>query len=134
MDINFDIDINLNEWANAAGYKIDRYAVINRKTNKRFSLPNFVEYVKEYIEAMVDFDINIDRIEENFFVNDAEAFYKDFESGYEEINCSDVVYDEEQDSYVCPVCGTYAADKFMIKDLDYSLPKHCHECGAKLHY
>lgn len=46
----------------------------------------------------------------------------------------DVVYDEEQDAYVCPVCGEYAADRWQIKDLDYQLPKHCHECGAKLHY
>ncbi|MEE1301182.1 MAG: hypothetical protein UHD64_00240 [Bacteroidales bacterium] len=45
-----------------------------------------------------------------------------------------VVYDEEQDCYVCPQCGEYVADRFQIKDLDYDLPKHCHECGTKLHY
>lgn len=52
----------------------------------------------------------------------------------ETFNCSDVVYDEKQDAYVCPVCGEYAADKWQIRDLEYPLPKHCHECGAKLHY
>ena len=45
-----------------------------------------------------------------------------------------VVYDEEQDCYVCPQCGEYIADRFQIKDLDYDLPKYCHECGTKLHY
>lgn len=52
----------------------------------------------------------------------------------ETFDCNNVVYDEKQDCYVCPVCGEYAADKWQIKDLDYPLPKHCHECGAKLHY
>ena len=46
----------------------------------------------------------------------------------------DVVYDEEQDAYVCPVCGEYVADRWQIKDLEFPLPKYCHECGTKLHY
>ena len=56
------------------------------------------------------------------------------EEELETFDCNDVVYDEKQDCYVCPVCGEYVADRWQMKDLDYKLPKHCHECGAKLHY
>lgn len=68
---------------------------------------------------------------------EVEKFFQTGDCAEEEIetfDCTNVVYDEEQDCYVCPVCGEYAADRWQIKDLDYPLPKHCHECGAKLHY
>ena len=68
---------------------------------------------------------------------EVEEFFKTGDCAEEEIevfNCNDVVYDEETDSYVCPVCGEYVADRWQIKDLEFKLPKHCHECGAKLHY
>lgn len=68
---------------------------------------------------------------------EVEEFFKTGDCAEEEIetfNCKYVIYDEETDSYVCPVCGEYAADRWQIKDLEFPLPKYCHECGAKLHY
>lgn len=56
------------------------------------------------------------------------------EEEFETFNCNDVVYDEKQDRYVCPVCGKYVAERFQIKDLDDDLPNYCSECGTKLHY
>ena len=56
------------------------------------------------------------------------------EEELETFNCNDVVWDDITESYVCPVCGEYVASRFDFKCIDYPLPKHCHECGAKLHY
>ena len=49
-------------------------------------------------------------------------------------NYKDVIYNEEQDCYVCPTCGEYIAERWEVKDLDFPLPKYCNECGTKLHY
>lgn len=56
------------------------------------------------------------------------------EEKFEILNCHDVVYDDEMEAYVCPVCGEYAADRWQIKDMEYPLPKYCDKCEAKLHY
>ncbi len=56
------------------------------------------------------------------------------EEELEIFNCNDVIYNEVEDYYECPVCGEYICDRFQIRDLDYNLQKHCHECGTKLHY
>ena len=76
----------------------------------------------------VDFKEVTTEVEEFFQTGDCAE--KDIET----FDCTNVVYDGETDSYVCPVCGEYAADRWQIKDLEFPLPKHCHECGAKLHY
>ena len=78
-----------------------------------------------------------DIVDYKHVTTEVEEFFKTGDCAEEEIetfNCNDVVYDEKTDSYVCPVCGEYVADKWQIRDLEYELPKYCHECGAKLHY
>lgn len=68
---------------------------------------------------------------------EVEEFFQTGDCAEEEIetfNCNDVVWDDTKEGYVCPVCGEYVAEKWQIKDMEYPLPKHCHECGAKLHY
>ena len=78
-----------------------------------------------------------DDIEFKEVTTEVEEFFEAGDCAEEEIetfDCTDVVYDSKQDAYVCPVCGEYAADKWQIRDLECPLPKHCHECGAKLHY
>jgi hypothetical protein len=78
-----------------------------------------------------------DEIEYKHVTAEVKEFIQTGDCSEEEIetfNCNDVVYSAETDSYVCPVCGEYAADRFQIKDLDCKLPKYCQECGAKLHY
>jgi hypothetical protein len=56
------------------------------------------------------------------------------EEEFEIFDCNNVVYNEDEDYYECPVCGEYIANKFQVKDLDYKLPRFCYECGTKLHY
>ena len=56
------------------------------------------------------------------------------EEKFEILNCNDVVYDDEMEAYVCPVCDNYVADIRQIKDIEYPLPNYCCDCGAKLHY
>jgi predicted RNA-binding Zn-ribbon protein involved in translation (DUF1610 family) len=78
-----------------------------------------------------------DAVAFNNATTEVEEFFQTGDCAEEELetfNCNDVVYDEETDSYVCPVCGEYASDRWQIKDIEFPLPKHCHECGAKLHY
>ena len=87
-----------------------------------------------------EFEISHEHPDEIEFINATDEVVKFFQTGdcsEEEIktfDCTSVVYDTETNSYVCPVCGKYAADKEQIKDLELSLPKHCRECGTKLHY
>ena len=87
-----------------------------------------------------EFEINReypDDVEFNWAQEAVENCIKEGDFAKEELttfNCNDVVYDDETDSYVCPVCGEYAADRWQIKDMEYPLSKHCHECGTKLHY
>jgi hypothetical protein len=80
MDVNFNIDINLQDWAKAIGYKI-----VGDKLVKEYKLTDFEEAVKQYIEAMLDAGWNSNVIEENFFVNDTDEFKSDFEYEYETI-------------------------------------------------
>lgn len=87
-----------------------------------------------------EFEINQDYFDDVDFNNDTRNIEETIKEGFlseDEIltfNCNDVVYDEKEDYYKCPVCGEYVCDRFQIKDLSYDLPKHCHECGTKLHY
>ena len=85
------------------------------------------EIDREYPDD-VDFKFAQNEVEECI----REGFFAEEE--LETFNCHDVVYDEESDSYVCPVCGEYVADRWQIKYLEYPLSKYCHECGTKLHY
>ena len=87
-----------------------------------------------------EFKIGHEYFTEVEFVNAQEEVEKSIKDKFiaeeelETFNCNDVVYDDKQDHYICPVCGNYVAERFQIKDLDYDLPKYCSECGTKLHY
>lgn len=120
------------------------YFDVTKKTTKTIAIEadNFGQAKKRIKNAFdrKEFDINqeyFNEVEFNCVQEEIEESIKEGFVAEEEIetfNCNDVVYDEEQDCYVCPVCGEYAADRFQIKDLDYNLPSFCHECGTKLHY
>lgn len=56
------------------------------------------------------------------------------EEKFDTLNCNDVVYDEADDGYSCPVCDKYIGRKWEIKDMDYPMPSYCSNCGTKLHY
>ena len=50
----------------------------------------------------------------------------------EEFDCHELVYDKEQDGYVCPVCNNFIVSRDSERDLNYSLPDCCDECGTEL--
>lgn len=85
------------------------------------------EIDKEYPDEIDFKDVTIE-VEEFFQTGDCA------EEEIETFNCNDVVWDDIKEGYVCPVCGEYVATRFEVKCIDYPLPKHCHECGTKLHY
>lgn len=80
MNINFDIDIDINKWAEAIGYKI-----VGDKIIKGYNLSDFKEAIKEYIEAQIDSGCNPNTIEQNFFENDKGEFKLDFEYEYKSL-------------------------------------------------
>ena len=79
MNVKFNINIDLEVWAKAIGYKI-----VGDKLVKEFKLSDFKEAVQDYIEAMLEAGWNPNAIEENFLVNDKDEFRQDFEYDYEE--------------------------------------------------
>lgn len=87
-----------------------------------------------------EFEVNRkcpDDIEFKYAQKEVESCIKEGFFDEEELeifNCCDVVYDAEQQMFVCPVCGNPIADKWTIKDVDYILPKRCSDCHAKLKY
>lgn len=50
------------------------------------------------------------------------------------IDCNWVVYDDELDAYVCPVCSNFVEDRCCVSELEYPLPEYCSKCGTKLKY
>ncbi len=46
----------------------------------------------------------------------------------------DVVVDEKSRTVHCPRCNAYLAEDTVLKEIDEPVPKHCHQCGQKLHY
>lgn len=80
MNINFNMDINLEAWAKAIGYKI-----VGNKLVKEYRLADFKSAVEQYIDAMLDAGWNSNVIEENFFENDTDEFKADFEYEYDMI-------------------------------------------------
>lgn len=78
-----------------------------------------------------------DDVEFKYVQEEVEQCIKDgfvAEEEFDPFDCNNVVYNEEEDYYECPVCRKYVADRFQVKDLDYDLPKFCQKCGTKLHY
>ena len=82
-----------------------------------------------YEEMEIDYSIADDVQFIN--VNEEDIFT---EENIEFFNCHDVVYDKENDAYVCPVCGEYVCSGYTIKDMDYPVPSYCNNCGTKLQY
>lgn len=80
MKINFDMDIDLQRWAEAIGYKI-----VGDKVVTAYRLADFEEAVRDYVEAELDTGANSNLIEENFFENYADMFKREFELGYDPI-------------------------------------------------
>jgi len=83
MDITFNIDVNLNEWAKAIGYNIVGDKLVRDDSSKKYKLADFKEEVRGYISAMLDAGWNLNAIQENFFANDTEEFKVEFECNCE---------------------------------------------------
>lgn len=75
MQIMFDMDINLSDWAKAIGYKI-----VGDKLVKEYRLEDFKEAVSSHIQAMLESGYSVNAIQERFFENDKYEFKIDFEA------------------------------------------------------
>jgi hypothetical protein len=87
-----------------------------------------------------EFEINHLAFDDVEIKNSTQSIEKTIKEGWcaeeeiETFNCNDVVYNENEDSYECPVCGRYLCSRTDVKDLDSQLPSYCQDCGTKLHY
>lgn len=79
MKINFNMNINIDNWAKACGYKVKGDKIV-----KEYNLSDFKKAVKEYIESELEFGRNQNTIEENFMINDVREFIEDFEYEHKE--------------------------------------------------
>lgn len=74
------------------------------------------------------------------FVNAQKEVEESIEQGFfspdelETFDCNGVVYDKDQDAYVCPMCSEYAVNRHDYKDIDYTAPAYCSKCGTKFKY
>lgn len=69
MKINFDMDINVNDWAEAIGYTVVGDKVVSKNV---FALSNFEECISDYISESIECGVNSGVIVERFFANDDE--------------------------------------------------------------
>ena len=69
MKINFDMDINVNDWAEAIGYTVVGDKVVSKNV---FALSDFEECISEYISESIECGVNSGVIVERFFANDDE--------------------------------------------------------------
>ena len=69
MKITFDMDVNLNTWAEAIGYKIVGDRVVAKKS---YCLEDFEKVVADFISESLEFGINQNAIEEIICANDDE--------------------------------------------------------------
>lgn len=69
MKINFDMDINVNDWAEAIGYTVVGDKVVSKNV---FTLSDFEECISEYISESIECGVNSGVIVERFFANDDE--------------------------------------------------------------
>lgn len=51
----------------------------------------------------------------------------------ETFNCNELVYDEGDDVFLCPVCRNFIAAGDAKKCIDIPIPSYCSKCGTKLH-
>ena len=69
MKINFDMDINVSDWAEAIGYAVVGDKVVSKNV---FSLSDFEECISDYISESIECGVNSGVIVERFFANDDE--------------------------------------------------------------
>ena len=69
MKINFDMDINVSDWAEAIGYTVVGDKVVSKNV---FALSNFEECISDYISESIECGVNSCVIVERFFANSDE--------------------------------------------------------------
>ena len=69
MKINFDMDINVNDQAEAIGYTVVGDKVVSKNV---FALSDFEECISDYISESIECGVNSGVIVERFFANDDE--------------------------------------------------------------
>ena len=69
MKINFDMDINVNDWAEAIGYTVVGDKVVSKNV---FALSDFEECISDYISESIECGVNSGAVVDRFFANDDE--------------------------------------------------------------
>ena len=69
MKINFDMDINVNAWAEAIGYTVVGDKVVSKNV---FALSDFEECISDYISESIECGVNSGAVVDRFFANDDE--------------------------------------------------------------
>ena len=69
MKINFDMDINVSDWAEAIGYMVVGDRVVSKNV---FALSDFEECISDYISESIECGVNSGVVVERFFANDDE--------------------------------------------------------------
>lgn len=95
MKINFDMDINVSEWAEAIGYTVVGDKVVSKNV---FALSDFEECISEYISESIECGVNSGVIVERFFANDDEQHgLRDMLEEYERVETIPSVVEEITD-------------------------------------
>ena len=95
MKINFDMDINVNDWAEAIGYTVVGDKVVSKNV---FALSDFEECISEYISESIECGVNSGVIVERFFANDDEQHgLRDMLEEYERVETIPSVVEEITD-------------------------------------
>ena len=69
MKINFDMDINVDDWAEAIGYTVVGDKVVSKNV---FALSDFEECISDYISESIECGVNSGAVVDRFFANDDE--------------------------------------------------------------
>lgn len=93
MNINFNMDIDLNAWAEAIGYRIFGDMVIPKKA---FTRKDFEQSVAKYISESLEAGTNSGAIQDIFFNNDDEqTILKEILEECNELELSGVVIEDD---------------------------------------
>ena len=95
MKINFDMDINVNAWAEAIGYTVVGDKVVSKNV---FALSDFEECISEYISESIECGVNSSAVVDRFFANDDEQHgLRDMLEEYERVETIPSVVEEITD-------------------------------------
>ena len=95
MKINFDMDINVSDWAEAIGYTVVGDKVVSKNV---FALSDFEECISEYISESIECGVNSGAVVERFFANDDEQHgLRDMLEEYERVETIPSVVEEITD-------------------------------------